>query len=118
MYENFLLQSDAIATVLSSEDPNRAAPLTSSDVLEWLATNASSVKYFGRDIPLPDHNTIEFSRYVDGAQLLDDLFSSLSECRVAYDKVRHGRQLTLTLADIYPVECQEIVAFISSILRS
>jgi hypothetical protein len=83
MYENYLCHPQAIAAVLTCEDTSRG--YDASDVSAWIESHCAD--YMGDEGEVP-----EASR--DAARLLKDLFLQITEYRIEYDKVRHGKLLT------------------------
>lgn len=92
MYENYLIDPAALLDTLNTEDVNRPAPLTIEALTAWLADHAVQVRYF-HGAPAA-WGTAEWTQRVNGAKLLHDLFTELSDTRVAFDKVKHGLALT------------------------
>ncbi len=92
MYENYLLDPAAIATVVSSEDKAEGNPIGAEDVAEWVQTHANSSKYI--DSTLGEYPGEGWLVNVHGARLLEDLFAALTSARVPYSKVVHGKALT------------------------
>ncbi len=114
MYENYLLNSLAIASIASSiEGFRHSADITPNEVEEWLERNRWNSKYFGRrQVTEASRNEDTWLRAVHGAKLLQDMFNELSETRVAYDKVEHGYALTEWLVDNAPSDLDEIAGLL------
>ena len=49
---------------------------------------------------------------VDGAKLLEDMFTALSDSRITYNKVAHGAELTRWLCDNAPEDLEELARLI------
>ncbi|MDB4890352.1 MAG: hypothetical protein JWL61_2207 [Gemmatimonadetes bacterium] len=94
MYENFLLDSEAIVTVLNRDDEGRACDHSSNSVDEWMAANGA--RFSPKGIAVSDAT---FAEKVDGANLLASLFSELTETRARYDKTKHGPLMTELLLE-------------------
>ena len=114
MYENYLLNPDAITTVMNSIDGFSATPIESSDIEAWLNANRWNSRY------IPTRLTEQFAGAlehwiveVDGAKLLIDLFSYFSESRVQYEKVIYGVALTKWILKHRPEELREVEAILS-----
>ena len=106
MYENYLLNPEAIAAIASNTADFRTSPLTEGEVLAWLDRARWNARYFEA---LPLERTFDaWLREVHGAKLLGDLFSQLSEHRVNYDKVQHGVALTDWILEHVPEDLREI----------
>jgi AAA domain, putative AbiEii toxin, Type IV TA system/AAA ATPase domain len=117
MYENYLLQPEAIAAVINSIDQAREQSVTASAVTGWLERNGSLREY------LPPSSTQEFGtpeweKTVDGAKVLDGLFAELTDSSYTYDKVRHGEMLTRYLIDHPTDKLIELAQLLASLLPS
>jgi hypothetical protein len=116
MYENYLLNANAIAAVASSIEGFRQDPLTSGEVQTWLDQHRNDRKYFA---PLPiETDQDRWRGDVRGANLLTDLFNELSEMRVRYDKVRDGVALTEWLLTNAPEDLREVAQKIEQALSA
>lgn len=104
MYENYLLQPEAIAQVLNELMGEAGQSVTSEGVLAWLVTHGNEAKYFDRDAAVP-HGDPQWIKQVHGAKLLGDLFFYFTQESGAheYDKVRHGLLLTRYLV-LHPTQ--------------
>lgn len=95
MYENYLLNADAIAHVLSQE---LKTTINTQQVQEWLADN--------------QRGNIET---LDGAKLFKNLFLTLSNSKLEYDKIRHGYQLTQWLINNNQIDdLQQLADFLDN----
>ena len=116
MYENYLLNPDAVAAVASGIKGFRQDPLTPGQVQAWLDQHRSDRRYFA---PLPiETDQDRWKSDVRGATLLTDLFSELSETRVRYDKVRDGVALTEWLLTNAPEDLREVAQKIEQTLSA
>jgi hypothetical protein len=111
MYENYLLNPKAIVAVLNEADSNRDAALTEQGVSEWIADNGSAATYVSAS------ESSEWSKRVDAAKLLKDLFSGLSETRVCFDKLKHGPKLTDWIIHNSPSDFEELATFLRKVLQ-
>ena len=112
MYENFLLNPEAIAAVLSESDKNREKPLAVSDVSDWLNQNRLATRY------IQAGDSAQWLQRVDSAKLLKDLFNALSDTRVAYDKVKHGVSLTTWIIRNARKDFDDLVNFLKEMLKT
>lgn len=88
MYENYLLDSEAIASVLNEALAKVGlSPVATEKVAEFLNAAERNPDYLGR-------REGEFRTEADAAAVLEDLFWKLSEKRLTYEKVEHGIALT------------------------
>jgi hypothetical protein len=104
MYENYLLNSAAIAAVLNELDCEKSKEVTEQQVSSALAAKQTS-----------DANWII---EVHAADLLRELFNDLSQCRVAYDKPRHGLKLTEWILQHSPSDLDELKEFLGGLLKA
>lgn len=116
MFENYLLDADAIATVMGECTDFRDPPVTSAEVSEWITTTLADAQF---DAPRstgrkPLSNDLLIER-VNAARLLEKLFEQLSEGRCLYRKILHGLRLTRLLLISSPERFRPIVDQIQSI---
>lgn len=91
MYENYLLDAEAIATVISADLPDDV--ISSEKALACLLEFGKEQKYFGKSA-IPEVGTNDWLAIIDGAKLISDVFLAISEAKLEYNKLRHGQQLT------------------------
>ena len=116
MYENYLVDSDALAAVIGNVADFRAEPVTAAEVAKWIEENGSDSSYFKPlDCPKSQEGEI-WKRDVHGGRLLSTLFSELSGNRYTYDKVEHGFELTRWIIGNKPELLKEIADLMVSIL--
>jgi predicted ATP-dependent endonuclease of OLD family len=100
MYENYLLDSEAIAAVFNKDNQSRPEPLpiniTSVEVEEWLNQKKQEQEL----------SETEWLSTVDGSQLLTELFRELSGSKLTFHKTRepykHSYKLTKWLVEEKP----------------
>src|SRR5262249_41615317 len=116
MYENYLLDADAIAAVLNDADTSDETHVTPSDVDGWLCSHGQSDELLGSNAR--HHAFPEETWYteVHGARILATIFQELSACRIAYDKIRHGEALTRWLLEHKPETLRSIADAIKRLL--
>jgi len=115
MYENYLLNPDAIAAVLSKELGD--TKIVSDDVDKWLKEHKWDEKY----VKLKhgsEESEVEWLRKVHGKKLLDGVFWELSVKRLRYEgnEVYFGHAITTTLIENAPSDLDEIVELIRTVL--
>ena len=91
LFENYLLNPQAIAVLMNSLDEERKDEVTEAQVQTWIDENKSDPKYYK---PLKLTCQGAWSDEVNGARLLEDLFPALSEGRVYFEKTTHSPFLT------------------------
>jgi predicted ATPase len=116
MYENYLLNASAIASVINSLDASRDTRVTDIEIETSLSNAAQEPKYFRSKSGEVDHDERDWVKEVDGASVLENLFAELSETRVHYEKVIHGLALTKWLIENDSSALQELATFLVSIL--
>jgi hypothetical protein len=114
MYENYLLNPDAIASVISQIEGFRDSPVTPKEVEHWLQCNRSDKKYYDSNICESERSGEEWMRDVHGAKILADIFMKLSELRIEYDKVKYGVALTEWILENTPTDLTEVANIIAS----
>jgi hypothetical protein len=94
-YENYLLDGDAVAAIANQQE-NFAVNSVTAEQVQNMIESAKASKTF-----LPKHDggptelaDDEWLRTVDGARLLQYIFSELSERRVTYQKTLHSVEIT------------------------
>ncbi len=117
MFENYLLDADALAAVASGiEGFSNGATITSTEVRAWLLTHKWDATYF-HGAPDPATWTEDtWLREVHGARLIEDLFSELSGQRVTYQKPQHALQLTKYVCERAPGALAEILQLLKLML--
>ncbi|HEV2883104.1 MAG TPA: AAA family ATPase [Pyrinomonadaceae bacterium] len=118
LYENYLLNPDAIAAVANSIEGFRRTSVTAEEIRKWFDTEGKNTMY-GRPTETVEGEPQEpWIIYVHGAKLLNDLFSTLSEARVTYVKTEHSVKITEWLIENAPQELTEVIELISDKLHN
>jgi hypothetical protein len=103
MFENYLIDADAISSVLLMEDSTSNATETDlrDAVRSWLSEHGGDPDYCPEqqksDGTAPAVGTDAWSVGVHGGKLLCNLVNDLTDTRLAYRKTRHGELLTSAL---------------------
>jgi predicted ATPase len=118
MYENYLLNPQAIAAVTSTIERFRETALAVDEVKEWLNNHCWDTKYFERSISEEARTDQVWLQKVHGAKVLADIFNTFSETRVTYDKIIYGVALTEWLIANAPGDLREISDLLDSITAS
>ena len=118
MYENYLLNAEAIVHVVSQLEEFSGQRINPEDVSSWLEDNRWAPRYFDSVNALPARDHDAWLRQVHGAKLLNDLFSTLSGGRYTYDKIRYGLALTNWLVQNRPEELNEVAQLLDETLSS
>jgi ABC-type cobalamin/Fe3+-siderophores transport system ATPase subunit len=109
MYENYVLNSESIAAVLTELDLD-GEEYSSNEVRTWIESHAGD---YDTD---HDFGTEDWEAEVDGASLLEDLFVDLSDTRVEFEKVRDNAKLTEWLIENEPEALTELAELLSDVL--
>lgn len=118
MYENYLLHSGAIASLMNSMEGFRDRPIEPQEIEDWINTNGWDRKYGLANVSKQAQHTTEWYNNVDGSKILKDLFIGFSETRVAYDnKPEYGQALTLWLIEHDPDSLKEIAGLLVGIVE-
>ena len=116
LYENYLLNPHAIAAVMNEISGFRETPIRVEEIHAWFDGEGKSENYIK---PYNEATSKEsWLIQVHGANLLSDLFSSLSEARVSYVKTEHSVKLTEWLIENAPEELEQIAEIIGNKLQS
>lgn len=116
LFENYLIDALAISNVINAGDPEAAT--TEETVSDWLKAHARKKKFWKLTDPIAPYPSKEWTKCVHAAELLSDAFSSLTEARLTYDKVKHGVKLTEILVARETDDMQELANFLAHILSS
>lgn len=114
MYENYLLDADAISRVLSSLDGEHSAEYTTARVQALLDEECQRVENF-RPLANPGPGN-DWRNTIHAARVLKVIFGKLSEHRIRYDKVRDGEALTKDIIAHSPEQVGEIAHFLNGLL--
>jgi predicted ATPase len=115
MYENYLLNPTAIAAVASRIDDFREPPVTTEEVQAAIDARRGERRYYCTDDP-NERAAEMWSRRIDAAGLLKDIFGELSENRVRYDKVKHSTELTRWIIQNSPDDLREVADLLKGVL--
>lgn len=110
LYENYLLEPEAIAHVINQEDCSRDQPIYENEIQSWLDVNKNQfIKETSEDA--------DWLKVVDGANLLKKLFSEKTDNKVSFIKTKHSYELTEWLLKNKSDSLQEIANLLIKILN-
>jgi predicted ATPase len=114
MYENYLLNPNAIAAVLSGSPGMNEGQISSADIETWLSQEIEKQEYYCQKPPARE----PWVQHVDGARLLDNLFSTFSGATLSYSdrKIDYGLKLTKWILENEPEKLQELADLIHNLL--
>ena len=114
MFENYLLSAAGIAAVANEIDGFRLGqPISDEEVQRLIEAKRQMPDFYCRgtkSIPA------DWMQGVDGARVLSEIFSELSETRVSFEKTKHSVALTKWLIQNDPGSLQEIGDLLGEIL--
>lgn len=117
MYENYILNPAAIASVVNQIEGFTPEPVAEAIIADWIQANKWERRYIGRTVPEAERTEERWLAEVDGGRLLSGVFAALSEERSTYDKVEHGYGLTAWVCQHDPEAMAEISTMIAGLLR-
>lgn len=118
MYENYLLDVDAICFVLSRLETLKDELELKSMVTDWFNDNGLDKKYFNGASNSIELFSSDWYVEVDGAKLLSDLFQGLSDSKESFSKIIHSYEATEWLLNNKPGLIDELKEFVLSMLSS
>jgi predicted ATPase len=92
MFESYLLENEGICYVLNSHLQNSRTSIKEQDLANWKRDHMWDRKYFSKEIP--DKTETNWTKEVHAAKYLQDLFISISNATVQYNKIQDGIALT------------------------
>jgi hypothetical protein len=110
MYENYLLEPKAISTVLIALPGVDKRSVTAAKIKKWLEKEVAKP---GHLCKMLDESWLNL---IDGAKVLENLFSHFSGQTVVYKKVEHGVKLTRWLLDNDTGDLREVAILIEELL--
>jgi len=113
MYENYLLSARAIAAIVNTIDGFRPQAVGEDEVQELLDKKGSNLSYF---CPGTAAVPADWVNHVDAARALAEIFSELSETRVAYDKTKHSVAISDWILHCDPEHFRELADWLTSLL--
>jgi predicted ATPase len=116
MYENYLLSAAGIAAVANEIIGFRPSkPVSEEEVQRLIEAKSQTLDFYCRgtkSVPT------DWMRGIDGARVLSEIFSELSETRVTFEKTKHSVALTKWLTRNAPGSLQEIADLLGRILSA
>jgi predicted ATPase len=114
MFENYLLNSNAIAATVNRIDNFRSTPVSAEEIDHLIRDKRANPRCYCPANTNP--NADRWMYDIDAAKVLREIFSELSETRVAFDKLRHSVALAEWLIDNAPGDLAEIKELLLEIL--
>jgi AAA ATPase domain/AAA domain, putative AbiEii toxin, Type IV TA system len=117
MFENYLLNADAIAKLLTREDAIEGQTYDAEHIRGLIQTLSREVKYFERMPSAPEYLSEDWFSKIHGANLLSDLFTLVTDSRVIYRKVVHGMDLTESILEADPESLRLLAEWIANLIK-
>jgi predicted ATPase len=113
MFENYLLKPEAIEAVLLDAGLSKKR-VSALKIEKWLNREIKKPKYYCSNLTEKE----PWVKFIDGATLLDNLFTHFSDTKLSYEnrKVEYGVKLTMWLLDNAPADLEEIAKLVQSLL--
>jgi hypothetical protein len=111
MYENYLLDAEAIASVLTTV---MGQTVFKYIVDKWMVNQKENSKYFAGK----SKDDQDWIANVDAANLLYDLFNEMTDAKVEFRKTEHSVMLTKWLLANKPTHLDELYSFIRSLIST
>ena len=118
LFENYLLDAEAIAHVLNQEIKQDDEKVSVKNIEEWIEKKRESKEFLAESFLKQEIKQNEWLENVDGAKLLEKLFSELSDKKVEYRKTTHSVNLTRWLVDNKSEQFAELKKFLLQVLQS
>jgi predicted ATPase len=110
MTENYLLHPAAIVAVLTGLGESGLQTAAIEELLQKHAKNRMKPGI------ATDYGTLDFLVHVDGAKLLMDVFSEVSDTRHSYRKVRDGVELLKVILKVDRKSVVELIDFVNDLI--
>jgi hypothetical protein len=117
MFENYLLNAEALTRVFNESGTEFGIATTQETVGDWLRQHGREYFLGGENAQKPAPFSADWRAGVNAAALLEDLFAALSNNRLAYIKTTHTPLLTLALNEVDPDAANEIVELVADVLK-
>ncbi len=92
MFENYLLNTQAIVDVLNGIEEIYDLKITIDNINDWITVKKWDKKFISQTYA-KEKSENDWLMNVDGASFLDSLFSSISQNRLTFDKIKHSVSL-------------------------
>ena len=123
MYENYLLDADAVADVANAIEGFREQPVSADEVTRLFEAKRDmrdpkdlagrQLIYFCKgttDVP------VDWQRRIHAADVLKDIFRELSDARVSYEKTEHSVAITERMIERSPDKLRELSNWLVKLL--
>jgi ABC-type cobalamin/Fe3+-siderophores transport system ATPase subunit len=108
-YENYLLDCSALVALLNELTFFREKPVAVNDIREWIEANGNDEKFGAAEYKT---FSSEWLASVNGAELLEELFQSLSNGTEIYRKTLYSPQLTKWMLENSETSLKELIGYV------
>lgn len=116
MFENYLLNLNAVCALLNSIPEIKDLDITIEKITDWHLKNKWNKEFINQKYVTQGKHEEDWIINVDGAKLLIGLFGSLTEHRIAFDKVTHSVLLAEWIIENSFEEMKDIQDILSNLL--
>jgi AAA domain, putative AbiEii toxin, Type IV TA system/AAA domain len=113
MYENYLLNTPAIAAVANAIEGFRANPVQDQEVQALLDAKRTQLQYY---CPGTAAVPADWIIHIHGARVIEEIFGELSEHRVSFEKTRHSVAITEWILEHCPEDLRELAEWLTGVL--
>lgn len=113
MYENYLLDAKTISAVAKTIEGFCTRTITENRVQSLISAKQTDASYYCEHAQVMPG---DWCTHIDGARVLKEIFSELSENRVAYDKLIHSVALTGWILQNSPDAFRSLSEFLLALL--
>jgi ABC-type cobalamin/Fe3+-siderophores transport system ATPase subunit len=123
MYENYLLDAEAVANVANGIKDLRERPVSADDVTRLFEAKRDmrdpkdptgrQLLYFCKgitDVPA------DWKRHIHAADVLKDVFTELSDAKVSYEKTVHSVAITQLMIEQYPDKLRDLTKWLAGLV--
>jgi len=113
MYENYLLDVPALTAVMNGIEGFREARIQEDEVRDFVELKRADQSFYCRGLQRVPN---DWTSHIDGARVLREMFSDLSQNQVAYEKTRHSVAITEWILQNMPTHFQDLANWLLALL--
>jgi predicted ATP-dependent endonuclease of OLD family len=116
MYENYLIDAEALTNTLNAEIIENTNKVNIEQVEKWIEEKRENKYLSKKEISDEILETADWIKKIHAANLLETLFSELSNKTVEYRKTTHSVKLTQWLLENKPEQLSELKEFLINLI--
>jgi predicted ATPase len=116
MFENYLLNPDAIFSVINSIEEIHDLGITLEQIKDWIENNKWGKKFISQTYTKVKNND-DWVTNVDGAKFLEAMFTSISDNKLTFDKIQHSVAICEWIIENAFEDLAEIKDMLSAFLK-